>query len=141
MKLPSEVEEAELWKTHPHHLSFLPAWTFSEDGEGAFTVGIDYEYRVDSFWGIGGVLEYAFEPFDTTTILAVADLHIHKGLVIQTGPGFVVEEEKELLTYRIGLLYEFELPNNLSFSPQVHYDIIDEVEDEWIVAFAFGWSF
>lgn len=136
-----ESEETELWQTHPHHLSFLPAWTFAEDGENAFTIGLDYEYRVNSFWGLGGVLEYAFEPLDTTTILAVADLHLTNSFIIQTGPGFVFEDGEELLTYRIGVLYEFELPNNLSFSPQVHYDIIDEVDNEWITALAFGWSF
>ena len=134
-------EEEERWKTHPHHLSFLPAWTFAEDGESAFTIGLDYEYRVNSFLGLGGVVEYAFDPLDTTTILFVADLHLTNSLVIQTGPGFVIEEEENLFTYRIGLLYEFEFPNNLSFSPQVHYDIIDAVSNEWITALAFGWSF
>jgi hypothetical protein len=89
----SESEEIERWKTSPHHLSILQAWTFAEDGENAFTLGLDYEYRLNSFLGLGGVLEFAFEPFDTTNVLAAADLHLTDSSVIQTGPGFVGEDQ------------------------------------------------
>ncbi len=89
----SESEEIERWKTSPHHLSILQAWTFAEDGENAFTLGLDYEYRLNSFLGLGGVLEYAFEPFDTTTVIAAADLHLTDSSVIQTGPGFVGDDQ------------------------------------------------
>lgn len=136
-----ESSESERWEMNPHHLSFLTAWTFTESGEDAFTLGLDYEYRVNSFLGVGSVLEHAYGPLDATTILAVADLHVWKGLAVQTGPGAVIEEHHEFFCYRIGVLYEFELPYNLSFLPQLHYDYIDGADNEWIAAFAFGWSF
>ena len=133
--------EGEIWEFKPHHLSALTAFTYSEDGEGAFTFGVDYEYRVNAFVGIGTVIEHAYKPFKATTILAAVDLHVWKGLAIQTGPGVVIEEEHEFFAYRLGAIYEFELAGGLTLSPQLHYDFIDGTGNEWIAALAFGTNF
>ena len=132
------------WHSHPHHISLLVAGT-DDDEETAFTLGVDYEYRVSEFLGVGAVLEHAFEDIDATTLLAVADLHFWRGLIVQTGPG--VEridgdngdsDETELI-YRLGTLYEFEV-GPYTVSPQIHYDF-SSGEDAVIFGLAFGFAF
>lgn len=132
------------WKEHPHHLSVFPSATRVLDkDEHAFTIGVDYEYRVSELLGLGMIAEYAAEPIDSTTLLAVADIHIWEGFAVQTGPGVVLEHEHEesLFVYRWGALYEFELPGGFTISPQIHYDAISGAEDELVYGLAVGRSF
>ena len=132
----------EMWQQHPNHLSVLVAGTFVDSEEGA-TFGLDYEYRLNERWGVGAVLERAFGSVDATTALAVADIHVWRGLAIQTGPG--VEridhdgETEEEFVYRIGALYEIER-ERYTLSPQLHVDITEETESV-VVGVAFGWGF
>lgn len=128
LALPANAEEGEpeVWKEHPHHLSVITGATHDHD-ETAFTLGLDYEYRVNRLLGFGTVVEYAFHHLDSWTLLAVADIHVWRGLALQTGPGLeIVDEEEgheEEFVYRAGLLYEVELPRRFTVSPQVHYDV------------------
>ena len=145
--VPLAAEE-ELWEEHPHHLSFLLSGTYEEEedeDETAASFGIDYEYRLNRLIGIGAVVERAFNPIDATTFLAVADIHLWRGLCIQTGPGIEAidadgeEESRDLFVYRIGALYEIEM-ERFTVSPQLHYDNTDEV-DALIFGVAVGFAF
>lgn len=124
----------------PHHLSVLVGGTtISEVDETATTIGLDYEYRVSDFVGLGMVAEQAFGRVDATTLLAVADLHLTKSFVVQTGPGIEFVDGEENFVARIGALYEFDLGDGLTFSPQIHYDI--SKEDALVFGAAVGLSF
>ncbi|MEM1447530.1 MAG: hypothetical protein AAF957_03170 [Planctomycetota bacterium] len=133
-------EEEAPWIDEPHHLSVVAAGTHAAD-EDAPTAGIDYEYRLNRILGVGAVAEYAFEPFNATTVLAVADIHIWRGLGIQTGPGVVLFDSEQLFVYRIGGLYEFELGGGMTISPQLHYEITDSEADAFVYAIALGVGF
>lgn len=140
-----DTEHHELWHKHPQHLSVVLAGTFEDGHEGheqVATFGFDYEYRLSQFLGLGLVVEHAFGPIDVTTLFAVADLHIWRGLAIQTGPGvasFDDSDAEDEFVYRIGALYEFEY-GKLTISPQLHLDLAEET-DSLIVAVAFGFGF
>lgn len=136
---------SELWRSHPQHASIVVAGTF-EDGEhgseDAATLGFDYEYRLNRIVGLGLVAEHAFSPIDVTTLFVVADLHVWRGLAIQTGPGVALFDDSDAedeFVYRIGALYEFEY-GKFTISPQLHLDIGDET-DSLILAIAFGFGF
>ena len=126
-----------------HHLSLLLADTRllvpGEDDEDAFTIGIDYEYRLNYRFGAGVVAEYAVDPLDATTFLGALDVHLYKGLVMQLGVGveFIEGDANEL--GRIGMLYEFEF-GHLTFSPQLHWDVTS-AEDSVVFGFAIGRNF
>lgn len=133
----------DLWRSHPHHASVVLGGTW-HGHEEAETIGLDYEYRLNRTLGLGAVLEYAADPLETTTFLVVADIHVWRGLAIQTGPGIEhIEEEhgddEDLFVYRIGALYEVEY-GNFTISPQLHLDVTDE-NDSIIGAIAIGWAF
>jgi hypothetical protein len=150
------AEEA-VWHERPNHISVIFGYTW-EDGEeenaDAEMLGIDYEYRMSEFLGPGALVEHAFDPLSATTALAVVDLHVWRGLAIQTGPGVEFidrrierdgeqereqKEQKELFVYRVGVLYEYE-EGNLTISPQLHLDVTRDAES-LIFGIALGFAF
>ncbi len=146
LALASAADAQEMdWKEHPHHLSVILAGTYDTE-DYAPTVGLDYEYRLGERLGVGLVIEHAFDEIDATTLLGVLDLHLWRGLAIQTGPGVEILDEdggsgtEEEFTYRIGLLYEFEIGRRMTFSPQLHYDITTG-ENSLIFGGAIGFAF
>lgn len=129
----------------PHHFSVVIAGTnIPSANETAFTIGVDYEYRINRRWGVGFVAEQAFGEIDSTTLLAVTDIHLWGGLALQIGPGVeFVDEGEQHETFaigRIGALYELEFGDRFTISPQLHYDI-SSGEDAIVFGFAIGRAF
>lgn len=134
------MAESEEGLHMPYHLSLFLGDTHI-DGEGDnSTIGIDIEYRVNQLLGIGSVVEYAGGELDATTALAVADIHLHEGWVMQLGPGIERRHSEEVFVSRVGFLYEFEL-DNYTISPQLHWDYHNGEENAFVAGFAFGFSF
>ncbi len=133
-------EENHISPHGPYHLSVVLADTHI-DGEGNNpTIGIDFEYRMNQLLGLGSVIEYAWGELDASTFLAVADIHLHEGWVIQVGPGFEHREGEDVFVSRAGLLYEFEW-ENFTLSPQLHWDYHQHEESAVVAGFALGFSF
>ena len=124
----------------PSHLSILFAGTsINSSTNSGITVGIDYEYRISRFLGLGAVVERAAGSIDATTVFAVADLHFDKGWVVQIGLGSEYIEETAFFAARIGLLYEFEFNHGYTLAPQVHFDA--SAENSIVYGLSFGRSF
>ncbi len=133
--------DVEFNENKRHHISTVIAGSYIDEAdETVFTLGIDYEYRVSEFLGLGAVVEYAFGELDATTVLAVADLHLWRGLALQVGPGIEFVDDETFAIGRIGALYEHELPNEFTISPQLHYDISGG-EDTIVFGIAIGRAF
>ncbi len=133
--------DVEFHHDQRHHVSVVLAGTSVSDAdETAFTAGLDYEYRLSKLLGAGFVVERAFGEIDSTTILAVADIHLWRGLAIQVGPGVEILEDEEYAVGRIGALYEFELDEGFTISPQFHYDA-SSGEDAIVFGVALGRGF
>ena len=136
--------DVEHHEDKPHHLSVLLAGTHIDSAdETAFTLGVDYEYRINKLFGVGAVAEYAFDDIDATTLLAVVDVHLWRGLALQVGPGVeFVDEGEENETFaigRIGALYELDF-EGYTISPQFHYDI-SSGKDAIVFGLAIGVAF
>lgn len=137
--------DVEYDKEVPHHLSVVIGGTsVPSANETEFTIGVDYEYRISELLGLGAVVEYAAGDIDATTILAVADIHLWRGLALQIGPGFEIADEggdtETLAIGRFGALYEFQVGNRFTISPQVHYDI-SSGQDAVVFGIALGRAF
>jgi len=124
----------------PYHLSIIIADTYVGEENDNPTIGIDFEYRVNQVLGIGAVLERAWGGLDATTVLAVADIHIRDGWVVQVGPGFEHRRGEEIFVARAGILYEFEWAN-FTLSPQLHWDYHNGEENALVAGVALGFSF
>ena len=137
--------DVEYNEEKPHHLSLVLGGThINAADETEFTFGVDYEYRINTLIGVGAVVEHAVGDIDATTLLAVADIHLWRGLALQIGPGVeFVDEGEETETFaigRIGALYEIEFGEGFTISPQLHYDI-SSGEDAIVFGLAFGRTF
>lgn len=128
------------WQETPHHLSALMATTYTKACGNAFTLGIDYEYRLTDFLGVGVVAEYAYEDLDAYTYLIVADLHISDSLIVQVGPGVELHGNHKMEVGRIGVLYEFHIAG-ITVSPQLHYDYHRNHKSAVVAGVAMGVSF
>jgi len=125
----------------PHHISLLLGGTHVDEvDETAPTTGIDYEYRVNSLMGLGFIAERAFGKINATTVLAVADIHIKDGLVLQVGPGIEFIHGSQYAVARLGALYEFEIGHHYTLSPQIHYDATEH-DDSIIFGVGIGRHF
>ncbi len=128
---------------HRHHLSvFLGDTRLLVDGESdedAFTVGLDYEYRLSKLLGVGFVAEYAVDPLEATSFLGALDVHVYKGFVVQLGLGVEFIENTTNELGRVGMLYEFEF-EEFTLSPQLHYDVTS-AEDSVVFGIAIGKNF
>ena len=131
---------AHHWQSTPHHLSALVGTTYTKECGNAFTIGVDYEYRVSDFLGVGFVAEYAFEDLDAYTYLLVADLHITNNFIAQIGPGVEFHGSHKMEVARLGFLYEFEV-SGVTISPQLHYDYHRNNKSAVVAGLAIGMSF
>lgn len=140
--LAQSAEHNELGHTPhgPNHLSLLLADTHV-DGEGNNgTLGVDYEYRVSPLLGLGTVIEHASGDLEATTLLAVADVHLYQGFIMQIGPGFEHRDNENVSVARAGFLYEFEY-QNFTLSPQLHWDYHNGETNAFVAGIAVGFSF
>ena len=141
---PGQAESHGLQQTvgfhGPHHLSLLSADTHIRNQGDYATLGIDYEYRVSQLLGLGVVLEQAYDGLNATTALAVADVHLHRGLIMQLGPGFEWMEHERIAVMRVGMLYEFEF-EQFTLSPQLHWDFHDGHDNAVVAGMALGFAF
>ena len=133
-------ENAHHWQSTPHHLSALVGTTYTKECGNAFTIGVDYEYRVSDFLGVGFVAEYAFEDLDAYPCLLVADLHITNNFIAQIGPGVEFHGSHKMEVARLGFLYEFEV-SGVTISPQLHYDYHRNHKSAVVAGLAIGMSF
>lgn len=125
----------------PHHLSiFIGDTHVIDENEDGYTIGIDYEYRVNEVLGIGTVIEHAAQDIKANTILAVADIHTPIGLIFQIGPGYEFGEDENNPLFRFGGLYEFEY-ESYTISPQVHFDMVKDEDNSLVFGFAIGRAF
>lgn len=142
--LPAHAEsERGVDLEHRNHFAVVTTGShlFVEDeaDKSAFTIGGDYEYRINRILGAGFVLEHAFGELDATTLLGVADIHIWRGFALQAGGGVEWADHESNAVGRIGGVYEFELARGFTIAPQVHYDF--SKEDTLVFGAAFGRAF
>lgn len=122
----AEHEEHEL---HRHHFSVFLGVTDGEveveehaevgveseeetavvEDESTFTLGLDYEYRLNRRWGIGALIDYAGGDFRSWVAGVPLFLHPGGGWKLLVAPGFEdkEDEDREFLV-RAGVLYDFE---------------------------------
>lgn len=98
------------------------------EDELAFTMGLDYEYRLSRRWGIGALIDYA--GGDLRSWVAGVPLFLHPGggwkLVVAPGYEDKEGEDREFLV-RVGAGYDFEV-GGFSVLPSVQVDFVGDEE-------------
>ena len=105
----------------------------------AFTLGVDLEHEITHHFGIGLVVEHAFEEVDATSLFGVVDIHLGHGFVVQAGPGVEWIDGESYAAGRVGVFYEIDL-EEIILAPSISYDI-SEAEDSIVFGVAIGAKF
>lgn len=107
--------------------------------ENGFSVGLDYEHRLNAIFGAGGLVEYTAGDFDSWVIAPSLFIHPYKGFRLILAPGVETKESKSNFLFRTGLAYQFEIGNKWSISPEYNVDFVHgETVHVYGVSFGLG---
>ena len=113
---------------------FLGASSNSETT--AFTIGVDYQYRISRVFGVGAILDHAAGDIKSTLVAPALFLHLKK-LAFTVAPGAEFSDDETTMVLRLGAEYEFEL-SRFSISPAIFYDTERGGEQTWVYGLSFG---
>ena len=125
---------------HKHALAVFAGIT-REDSEIHGTLGIEYSYRINESWSVGGLVERAERKKDSTLVIAFAHFWPYKGLYLGAGVGRKDPGDKRENTLRATIGYEFELSGGWALSPQANLDMIEHEDSEVVIGIALGKRF
>jgi len=110
-------------------------------GEDGFSIGIDYEHRINDLFGVGGLIEYADGKFDAWVVGVPLYVHPYMGLRFLAAPGFVSEDSETKFLFRAGIGYQIELGNNWSITPGYNLDLVEGNEPAHVYGLSIGFGF
>ncbi len=128
-------------ENHLKHALAVFVGVTREESENRETLGIEYSYRINESWSVGGVIERAERDKDSTLVIAFVHLWPYKGLFVGAGIGRKDPGDKRENTFRATIGYEFELGGGWSIAPQANLDVIENEENEEVYGIAFGKRF
>ena len=138
----TETEEAPAEEeTLLKHALAVFAGITREDDENHGTLGIEYSFRINTHWSVGGVVERADRDKSSTLVIAFVHLWPYKGLFLGAGFGRKDPGDERENTIRASLGYEFELGKGWVIAPNVNLDVIEDHENEPVYGIAFGKQF
>ncbi len=108
--------------------------------ENGFSVGLDYEHRLNSMLGVGGLVEYSAGNFDSWVVAAPLFVHPYEGFRLSFAPGFETKESSSNFLFRIGLAYQFEIGHKWLISPEYNIDFVHH-ETVHVYGVSFGLGF
>ena len=113
-----------------------------DDQETAFSLGLDYEYRLNRRLGIGGLVDYAFGDLRSGVLGVPVFFHPSEKWKLFAAPGFERRESENNFLVRLGAGYSFDVgPVDLEPSFMVDFVDEDEVSEVFILGVALVWEF
>jgi hypothetical protein len=98
------------------------------EDESAFTVGLEYEYRLNRRWGVGALVDFAGKDTRTGVVAIPAVLHVGADWKMYAGPGFEKNKEHDAeFLVRVGVLYDFHV-GRFTIAPAINVDFVDDEE-------------
>ena len=128
-------------EVHAKHALAVFVGVTREHSENRETLGIEYSYRINKSWSVGGVIERAERDKHSTLAIVFAHLWPYKGLFLGVGAGRKDPGDERENTLRGTIGYEFELGGGWSIAPQANLDVIENEENEEVYGIAVGKRF
>ena len=124
---------------HPHHLAGVVGVASHESRDGRF-LGLEYEYRLNEKWGIGGYYEQTFDGFDLEALGLMATYHPGQNWRLLGGIGGEgkLNTDKTKLLVRAAIAYDFHV-GSVSLSPLLAIDWIED--NSYVVYLGLGVGF
>lgn len=131
---------------HANHLALFIGSTEAEEhhgekGDRDFTLGVDYERRLSSLFGIGGMFDWVVEGRREWLLGPIGFLHPYKGLKFFAAPCYqhIREGEEDEFVFRIGAGWDFEI-GKYALTPELIYDFASE-QNFFVFGVAIGRGF
>jgi hypothetical protein len=126
-------------ENHYHLAAFVGLTTNYKGGTG-YKLGVEYEYRLTDYVGIGGTFDFTGADFDIFAFSIGADFYPFKfPLIPAVGIGAKNYERKWDPFVRLMLLYNFHL-SNFSLGPMIMYDFFPNQKDIMSYGITVGYS-
>jgi hypothetical protein len=128
---------------HKNHIAVFIGMTEAEEHNGEqedpdFTLGVDYERRLSTLFGLGGLLDFVIEGKREYVVAVPVFLHVGSSAKFQLAPGFHhlshTNENEWLL--RTGVMWTFHV-KTVSILPAFYYDIT-EGQNFFVLGVNFG---
>jgi hypothetical protein len=123
-----------------NHISIILGGTEKGD-KTATTYGIEYTYRLNDRWALGGWYEESTGTFELNSLGMVGSFYVTRNFPLILGLGTERElfgENKYLL--RAGLQYQFHA-GPISISPTAWMDFVEDGHELFFYGATFGFSF
>ena len=138
---PEHMQANHEEEGHAKHALGLFAGITREHDESLDTLAIEYAYRINHAWSVGGVIERADRDKDSTLAIVFAHWWPYKGVFLGAGIGRKDPGDSRENTLRATIGYEFELGHRWVLEPQISLDLIEGHEDEEVYGIVFGKQF
>jgi len=137
----NEHEDTHAEEIHHKHALGLFVGVTQEHDESLNTLGIEYSYRINRHWSVGGLIERADR--ETNSTLAIAFVHFWpwKGLFLGGGVGRKDPGDERENTARASLGYEWEFGGGWLINAQANLDFIENHDREEVYGIVFGRQF
>jgi hypothetical protein len=137
----NEHEEGHAEEAHHKHSLGLFVGVTREHDESLSTLGIEYAYRINRLWSVGGLIERADREKNSTLAIAFAHFWPWKGLFLGGGLGRKDPGDERENTARATLGYEWEFGKGWVINAQANLDFIKDHDREEVYGIVFGKSF
>lgn len=141
---PAAAEEAHEHGFHRHHVGlFLGAAsrpTHEGEREHGFAAGLEYEYRLRRWLGVGGLAEVATGDLRDAVFVGLVHLHPWRGLQLSAGGGVEINREESEGVGRFGVAYQLPLGERWTLAPNLNVDVV-EGEPTWVYGLVLGLGF
>ena len=144
---PAEEEhEGAAHSFHRHHAALFIGNTQNDGSEHGLSVGMEYEYRINQWLGLGGLVEYAAGDFEHLLIAVPLFIHPYEDWLFVVAAGTEIHKDEEenkgkrdwLVRTSVG--YQFQFGEKYSITPAFHVDF-SEHETLFIYGFYIGLGF
>jgi hypothetical protein len=134
---------------HRHHAALIVGNTQNDGNENGLSIGIDYEYRINQWVGLGGLVEYAGGDFEHLLLAVPIFIHPHSNWLLKLAGGAEIhnahgdhEEDKREREWiiRTGIAYQFPLADNWTIAPEFNVDF-SEHETLFVYGISIGFGF
>jgi hypothetical protein len=140
--LASDAEDGKERAHHSHHFAvFVGAGVRDEDHtESGFAGGLDYEYRLTPWLGVGLLAEVGTGDLRNVVLAAPIAVHLWRGLRFVAAPGAEISWDGDgEFAIRRGVGYQFPIAY-FTIGPEFNADLVDG-EPTYIVGLSFGVGF
>ena len=104
----------------------------------AFTIGLDYQYRLSRVFGVGAILDHAAGEISSTLVAPALFLHV-KQLSFTVAPAAEFSDDGTAFVFRVGAEYEFEI-SKFTIFPAIFYDTERGGEPALVYGLSFGYE-